>query len=263
MSTVTVKQERNNKGIALIITIIVHAAILLFLFYYVIVTPLPPYKEIPPPEIVVEADFGNNVNGTGHVEQDKMGDNNNPEKSTSTPTKATSHNNAKVLTNDADEPSNLKSAKIDNKNAKIDTTTPQQQVNPELAGVFNKFKHSKGTTGGDGNSGNPGNAGTPDGTNPGESMGTGPIGYKLAGRKLLKRPNINADCHEEGTVVLKIIVDQSGSVISATPGEQGSNTTSTCLYGKAKEAAMTTKFSTSPDGTPEQQGKMTVKFTVQ
>jgi len=35
------------------------------------------------------------------------------------------------------------------------------------------------------------------------------------------------------------------------------------LYEKAKEAALSTKFSPSPDGTPEQQGKMTIIFSVQ
>ncbi|MGP8216133.1 MAG: energy transducer TonB [Bacteroidia bacterium] len=267
MSPVTVKQERNNKGIAFVITVLVHLALLLFLFYYVIITPLPPYKLIPVPEIEVEADFGNGVNGTGHVEQSNMGENPNPEKIEKTSSKVSaSKQSAQILTNEAEEPSNIKSAKNPTNSTRIDTSSApqQQQVTPELASVFNKFRHSKGgTPGGDGNSGQAGNAGVPDGTNPGESMGDSQFGYKLNGRRLLKRPNVNADCHEEGTVVLKIVVDQGGNVISATPGEQGSNTTSPCLYEKATEAAKSTKFSPSPDGTPEQQGKMTVKFTVQ
>ena len=268
MTTVTEKRERNNKGIAFIITLVVHAAVLLFLFFYIIITPLPPYKEIPPPELQVqlEADFGNNVNGSGHVEQNNVGENDNPEKSNkATASKPAVAPSSQVVTNDAEEPSSIKSAKKPIKTDKVDTTTapPQPQVSVQLAGVLNKFSHSKGgTPGGDGTTNNPGNAGVPDGKTPGESMGTAPFGYKLTGRSLLRRPSINADCHEEGTVVLRIIVDQNGNVVSATPGERGSNTTNACLYAKAKDAAKSTKFSASPDGTPEQQGTMTVIFTV-
>ncbi len=266
MTTITEKRERNNKGIAFIITVIVHAAVLLFLFFYIIITPLPPYKEIPPPELQVEADFGNSINGSGHVEQSNVGENDNPEKSNKvTASKPAVAPSSQVVTNDAEEPSSIKSAKKPTKTDKVDTSTapPQPQVSVQLAGVLNKFSHSKGgTPGGDGTSGNPGNAGVPDGKTPGESMGNSPFGYKLTGRSLLRRPSINADCHEEGTVVLRIIVDQNGNVVSATPGEKGSNTTNACLYGKATDAAKSTKFSTSPDGTPEQQGTMTVIFTV-
>lgn len=266
MTTIAEKRERNNKGIAFIITLVIHAALLLFLFYYIIVTPLPPYKEIPPPELQVEADFGNGVNGSGHVEQSNMGNNDNPERSnkaTEAP-KEVKQQSSQVVTNDAEEPSSIKSAKKPTKVDRVDTTSAAEpQVSVQLAGVLNKFSHAKGgATGGDGNSNQAGNAGVPDGKNPGESMGNSPFGYKLTGRSLVRRPSINADCHEEGTVVLRIIVDQNGNVVTATPGERGSNTTNACLYGKAVDAAKSTKFSASPDGTPEQQGTMTVIFTI-
>jgi protein TonB len=267
MSRSAIKQEMYNRSGAFVGTVIFHVLILLIAFLWYIRTPLPPYKNIPPPELEVEADFGNNINGSGHVEQSNMGENDNPEKSNkATASKPEVIPSSQVVTNDAEAPTNIKSPKKPVKTDKVDTSSapPQPQVSVQLAGVLNKFSHSKGgTPGGDGNANQPGNAGVPDGTNPGESMGSEKFGYKLTGRKLLKRPNVNADCHEEGKVVLRIIVDQSGNVVSATPGEKGSNTTSACLYDKAKDAAKSTKFSSSPDGTPEQQGTMTVIFTVQ
>src|ERR1700722_18070528 len=175
MTTITAKQERNNKGIAFFITLIVHAAILLFLFYYVIVTPIPPYPVIPTPAVEVEADFGNNVNGSGHVEQSNIGENDNPEKSNkATASKPEVAPSSQVVTNDAEAPTNIKSPKKPTKTDKVDTSSapPQPQVSVQLAGVLNKFSHSKGgTPGGDGTSNTPGNAGVPDGKNPGESMG--------------------------------------------------------------------------------------------
>jgi periplasmic protein TonB len=261
-----VREEKNNKTVAVIGTIIVHALILLFFFYYVIVTPLPPYKLIPAPEVEVEADFGNNINGTGHVEQDRIGENPNPDtKDKSQAQPVNTQQSAAPVTNDAEDAS-IKTPHKSNPKARIDTTesTPKPTVSVDLANAMNKFKHAKGNPGGDGNSGHEGNAGTPDGKTPGEGNGTGDnFDFFLAGRELLSRPNITANTQDEGKVVVRILVDQTGTVIKATPGEKGSTTTSPVLYAKAKAAALATKFNASPDGTPEQQGTMTFIFVVQ
>ncbi|HTA82616.1 MAG TPA: hypothetical protein VK783_06780 [Bacteroidia bacterium] len=266
MATAEVKEDRKNKSIALIVTLLVHALLLLFLIMYIIITPLPPYKLIPTPEVVVfENDFGNGTEGTGHVENDKMGENLNADKVKATTSPAAVKQSAPVITNDAED-ANIKTPKNTSKTAvKIDTASADKpQVSVPLASALNKFRHAKGqSAGGDGSSGTNGNAGNPDGTLPGESMGNGPIGYFLKGRKIVTRPNIKSNTQDEGQVVVMIIVDQNGNVIKATPGAQGSNTTSPVLYEKAKEAALSTKFSASPDGTPEQQGKMTIIFSVQ
>src|SRR6185312_7822859 len=201
----TVREEKNNKTVAVIGTIIVHALILLFFLYYIIITPLPPYKLIPAPEVEVEADFGNNINGTGHVEQDKMGENPNPDskdKSASNPT--VNKQSDAPLTNDASD-ANIKITHKPNHKAKIDTveSTPKPTVSVDLANAMNKVKHAKGNPGGDGNSGHEGNAGTPDGKTPGEGNGTtdGKFNFFLAGRKLMSRPNITANTQGEGKVV--------------------------------------------------------------
>lgn len=262
----TKKEERKNKAIALLVTILTHAALLLFLILYIIITPLPPYRLLPTPEVEVEADFGNNINGTGHVEANNMGENTESGKVKSASSHVVSKQSAPVIRNEAEDV-NIKTPEKTTITEKIDSSqSTQPQISMPLAGALNKFRNAKGqgAEGGDGNSGNAGNAGSPGGTNPGEGNGTGgPFNYFLKGRKIVARPNISSNTQDEGKVVVKILVDQAGNVIKATPGEKGSNTTNTVLYEKAKEAALSTKFSPSPDGTPEQQGSMTIIFTVQ
>ena len=264
MEAVVSREEKNNKTIAIIGTIIVHALLLLFFIYYVIITPLPPYKIIPAPEVEVEADFGNNVNGSGNVEQNNRGDNPNPVNNVKSQANLITHQSAPILTNDAED-ANIKTPHKTSKIAKIDTTeAPQQHVSVELANAMNKFSHSKGNPGGNGTTDQQGNAGTPDGTNPGMSNGTGGnIQFFLKNRRIATKPDISTNSQDQGKVVVLILVDQTGKVIKATPGEKGSTTTSGVLYAKAKEAALATKFNASPDGTPQQQGTMTFVFVIQ
>ena len=263
METAVAREEKNNRPIAIIGTIIFHAAILLFLYFFVIRTPIPPYPEVPKPEI--ELDFGNGVNGMGNVEQNNRGNNPNPDNSNKTASNPVANQSSPPLTNDAEDP-NMKIPHKTKKTVKVDTaTTPQRQVDVQLAHSLDKFSHSKGNPGGNGTTDQAGNAGDPNGTNPGMSNGDGGNvpDYTLKNRKLLSRPNITNNTEDQGKVVVLILVDQGGKVIKATPGGKGSTTTSHVLYEKAKEAALATKFNASPDGTPQQQGTMTFVFVIQ
>jgi outer membrane biosynthesis protein TonB len=264
MTTLTVKRERNNRNAALIGTILFHALILLFLLWYVIITPIPPYP--PPkntPEVEVALDFGNNINGTGNVEAPNKG--NNPMED-----KTPDHTDAKpvqqassTITSDIEANPAVNSSK---QPGKVDVT-PQPQpehVSIDLAAAENKFKHSKGEPGGNGNSGTAGNAGSPNGTTPGVGNGNGgPFEFFLAGRGVTYRPTITNTSQDQGKVVVTITVDQDGKVVNAVPGARGSTTSSPYLFEKAKEAAYAAKFSKSPDGTPEQQGTITIVFVIQ
>jgi len=247
-------------------TVVFHGAILAFLFLFVIKTPLPPYPHVQPPSVEVALDFGNNINGTGNVEAPNKGNNPTPDKSnTSSSSKPVEQTSSTITNNSEDNPS-IKSSKHPGKVDKIDTATPHPTVSVELASALNKFSHSKGQPGGNGNSGQEGNAGSPNGTTPGVGNGNTPGGaeYFLSGRSLLSHPipvNVSKD---QGKVVVEITVEPNGTVIKAVPGAKGSTTSSPYLFEKAKEAAMSTKFSQSKDpNTPEQQGTMTVVFVIQ
>lgn len=265
------KDEKKDKALAVIITLVIHGAVFLFLLLYIIITPNPPYPS-PPGAPELELDFGNGINGTGSVEAPNIG--NNPSQNTkvnqSSPTPSKAAN--PVVTNDVENTTTVKSgSKVSKTPVKIDTVKPQPQIDVQLASSLNKFKNAKGATGGNGNSGDKGNAGSPNGVNPGTSTGGGGTGgpggrgfdFNLNGRQLEIRPKLVTNNPEQGQIVVGITVDQDGNVTEATPGVQGTTITDPSLYMQVKNAALKTKFNKSSDAQPEQYGTITFKFIIQ
>lgn len=132
----------------------------------------------------------------------------------------------------------------------------------------NIWANAKSNTG-EGNTNQPGDQGDPDGDKNSKNHlgdpGAGGAGgkYNLAGRSTVFMPKIKDRSQEDGKVIVDITVDRNGNVIRAVPGGQGSNTTSTHLYKKAKEAALKTKFSANPNAPEEQKGTMTFIFILE
>lgn len=99
------------------------------------------------------------------------------------------------------------------------------------------------------------------GSGTGGGRGSGGNGYSLAGRTLsgmLPLPPYNGE--EEGKVVVKIWVDRNGNVIRAQAGVNGSTVTNGTLLQRAKQAAMTAKFTPNPDARETQEGTITYVF---
>jgi outer membrane biosynthesis protein TonB len=86
--------------------------------------------------------------------------------------------------------------------------------------------------------------------------------YNLAGRKALSTPKEQPDCQEEGIVVVRIIVDKNGKVISAVAGVKGSTNTAPCLQKPAKEAALRTTWNADEKAPANQTGTIIYKFTL-
>ena len=86
--------------------------------------------------------------------------------------------------------------------------------------------------------------------------------YNLAGRKALSKPIEKPDCQEEGTVVVRIVVDKNGKVINAVPGVKGSTNTAACLLKPAKEAALKTTWNADKQAPSQQVGTIIYKFTL-
>lgn len=86
--------------------------------------------------------------------------------------------------------------------------------------------------------------------------------YNLAGRKALSKPIEQPNCQEEGIVVVRIIVDKNGRVISAIPGVKGSTNTATCLLKPAKEAALKTTWNADDKAPTNQTGTIIYKFSL-
>lgn len=136
----------------------------------------------------------------------------------------------------------------------------RNKINNQMAGLFGNSSGngSRGNTQGTGTQGVPtGNASY------GKTSGIGGWGeYDLGGRGVgrggLVKPAYTAN--DYGTVVIDIIVDPSGKVVSADIG-RGTNTPSSKLKKEALSAALRTKFSpTNKAG--NQKGTITYKFNL-
>ncbi len=134
----------------------------------------------------------------------------------------------------------------------------------ELMGGLNK---SDGTaSGSEGDDNRAGDKGQPDGDpyatsyygSPGSGSGTG--GYGLKGRSLVSKGKVQQECNEEGRVVVKIVVDRNGSVISATPGEKGTTNKAACLLEPAKKTAFMHKWNLDSKAPDQQVGFVVVNF---
>jgi periplasmic protein TonB len=265
------KNEKKDRALAVLITLLIHGGIFLFLLLYIIITPLPPYPDAPTPEIVL--DFGGGGGGSGSVAASSMGSKASTDNKMNQAAKAPTAN-APTITNDVEPskaiPSNT--AKVQPKH--IDTVPkPPQQPSVELANAENKFKNAKGSNGGNAAQGSQGPGGSGNGTSqgPGTGPGTGagPGGsgkgfdFNLNGRQLVTRPRLVTNNPEQGQIVVGITVDQDGNVTDATPGVKGTTINDASLYELVKDAALKTKFNKSSGDTPEQYGTITFKFVIQ
>ncbi|MCG2462633.1 cell envelope integrity protein TolA [Flavobacteriaceae bacterium F89] len=133
-----------------------------------------------------------------------------------------------------------------------------------LMGGLNK---SDGTVkGGEGDDDNAGDKGQPDGDpyatsyygSAGSGSGTG--GYGLNGRSLVGKGKVQQECNEEGRVVVKIVVDRNGKVVSATPGVRGTTNNDPCLLDPAKKTAFLHKWNTDENAPDRQVGFVVVNF---
>ena len=134
----------------------------------------------------------------------------------------------------------------------------------ELMGGLNK---SDGTaSGSEGDDAKAGDKGQSDGDpyatsyygSPGSGSGTG--GYGLNGRSLVNKGKVQQECNESGTVVVKIVVDRNGKVISATPGVRGTTNNNPCLLEPAKKTAFMHKWNLDSNAPSEQVGFVVVNF---
>ena len=134
----------------------------------------------------------------------------------------------------------------------------------EMMGGLNK---SDGTaSGSEGDDTRAGDKGQPDGDpyatsyygSPGSGSGTG--GYGLNGRSLVSKGKVPQECNESGRVVVKIIVDKNGRVVSATPGVKGTTNNNPCLLEPAKKTAFMHKWNLDSNAPSQQVGFVVVNF---
>jgi len=143
----------------------------------------------------------------------------------------------------------------------------QEAKKAELDKLMGGLNKSDGTaSGSEGDDNRPGDKGQPDGDpyatsyygSPGSGSGTG--GYGLNGRSLVSKGKVQQECNQEGRVVVKIVVDRTGKVISATPGVKGTTNNNRCLLEPAKRTAFKHKWNLDSNAPSQQIGFVVVNF---
>lgn len=143
----------------------------------------------------------------------------------------------------------------------------EQAKRDKVDNLFGGLAKSDGkATGGEGDDNKAGDKGNPQGNpyatsyygSPGS--GSGGSGYGLSGRKLLDKGQVKQKCNEEGRVVVKIVVDRNGKVLSATAGVKGTTNNDPCLLKPAEETARLHKWNLDAKAPSRQIGFVVVNF---
>lgn len=272
------KHEKNSAKLTALI-----AVILLLLLFVVGTTYMDP-----PEEYGVAVNFGNSDFGKGNVqplkpvksEPRKIEEPPQPDVSKSEPTKA-SETKEEVLTQENAESIAIKNQKqaeakakaISDAKAKAESDRiakekrEQEEKKKKLDALIGGVSKSEGSeNGSEGNDNKSGDKGQLDG-NPyapsyfgGQGTGSGGVGYGLNGRGKASFKRLKQDCNESGMVIVKIIVNQSGNVISAEPGQRGTTNTAQCLLEPAKKIAMSHKWPSDSKAPTRQIGFVSVNF---
>ena len=248
MSSLTIQQEANDKRGGVIFTVVFHI-LLLVLFLYIGLQqpdPLPQEEGI---ELAFEDAGG--LTGGATVAQPATSQ---PPPTPAEPTPTTSE---EVATDEASEVAVPKPVKP---KPKPEPAKPQPRK-PDPNSLFSPSSTPNSS------SSSAQNGGGPPSTTPGDG-GSGNFKGKafegrLAGRGLMRGPNLSEKPTEAGKVALDIFVDRTGHVTHAAFNIDGSTTTSQTLINLAKKAALQCTFSPKPDGPAEQKGDMTFIFILE
>jgi len=272
------RHEKNSAKLTALI------AVILLLLLFVVGTK---YMD-PPEEYGVAINFGNSDFGKGNVqplkpvksEPRKIEEPPQPDVSKSEPTKV-SETKEDVLTKEDEESIAIKKQKQAEAKAKAIADAKakeeadriakekreQEEKKKKLDALIGGVSKSEGSeTGSEGNDNKSGDKGQLDG-NPyapsyfgGHGAGSGGVGYGLNGRGKASFKRLKQDCNESGMVIVKIIVNQSGNVISAEPGQRGTTNTAQCLLEPAKKIAMSHKWPSNSKAPTRQIGFVSVNF---
>ena len=156
---------------------------------------------------------------------------------------------------------------LEKKRAEEKAEREREAKRRELDALIGGVSKSDGkTTGGEGDDSKAGDKGQPNGDpyassyygSPGSGNGTG--GFGLNGRSLVNKGKVPQECNEEGRVVVKIVVDKNGKVISATPGVKGTTNNDPCLLAPARKTAFLHKWNLDSNAPSKQVGFVVVNF---
>ncbi len=84
--------------------------------------------------------------------------------------------------------------------------------------------------------------------------------YVAKNREMTTAPKVSNGTNKRGTVVVDIVINQNGNVVSAKPGGIGSTTTSEYLYTKAQFAAKGARFNPDYKGPVRTEGYIEITY---
>lgn len=248
-------------------TIVFHALMVLALLFMALRTPLPL-----PSEGGVEVNLGNSDDGMGLVQPLEL-----QASSQASPPPPTDAGEEDLLTEETEEAPALEPKKNPKPQPVIKTETkpaikevpvtePAPKVDPRA--IFpgrGTGSNQSGQGGNEGITGKPGDQGKPTGDpNATGYTGTGGSGggvsFDLGGRSSKQLPRPSNKFSEEGTVVVTIYVNRSGTVTRAIAGAKGTTTASTRLRQLAEQAARLARFTSKDEAPEEQKGTITYIF---
>jgi hypothetical protein len=150
------------------------------------------------------------------------------------------------------------------KETKPKTPTPDKSTSDALNNILGAPSNNSNNSTSDGDGTGKGDKGKIDG-NPyatsyyGGGSGSG-TGYGLNGRSKTSNQKYTQECEEEGVVVVKIEVDNSGKVINAVPGVKGTTNSAGCLMEPAKRTALSYRFNADAKAPARQIGFVVINF---
>ncbi len=258
---------KKNEFKGLLGTILFHGLIVAALLFMALRTPLPL-----PSEGGVEVNLGNSDDGMGMIQPEQL-----QASAMASPPPPVNSGEEDIITEETEEApaiqpkKNPKPEPVQKTEPKPvvkqePTPVPVQKVDPRaLFPGKGTGGNQTGQGGNEGITGKPGDQGKPTGDpNAKGYTGTGGSGggvsFSLSGRSSKQLPRPSNNFSEEGTVVVKIYVDRSGSVTRAIAGAKGTTTASTRLRQLAEQAAKLAKFTAQNDAPEEQTGTITYVF---
>ncbi|MBX7093222.1 MAG: energy transducer TonB [Flavobacteriales bacterium] len=126
----------------------------------------------------------------------------------------------------------------------IQTNTQKEKVNPNPNPDPNDKKNNEGSSSG-------------------AMKGTTTVDYDLGGRRHEKLPKPSYTCIGSGTIVMKIKVNRSGKVTSASIDNSKSNVTDDCMRSAAMTYVYRAKFEASSTAPEPQEGTITYRYIQQ
>lgn len=238
----------------------------------------------PPEQKGIAVNFGTTDQGTGNVQPEKPIESAPNKTSTSTPEPESSKLEEEVLTQDVvdapvienkkkEEPKK-ESKPIVEKPDPVPDPEPEPEPEPDkstsdaISNLLNAPKSDGTDKGSEGDDKVAGDKGDPSGDPNASSyygQGKGLDGdgnYNLGGRKALNKERFKQECNESGRVVVRIVVNRNGEVISATSGHRGTTNNAPCLLNPAKRAAMATRFNADKNAPAQQVGTIIYNFSL-